>query len=288
MRRRLVGLAATLVIVAAPLAAEALPATGAVVATAPVVVTLAKMHPIAPQPDDSLVLSGTITNASDAQISALAVQLRMSGPISARSTFDAFADEPVGDVSALPYSLTEPQPLSEDTLAAGDSEPFQIKVPLDPATGKPFGYRVEVQYSMKDDQKCRTDPSTWNLETKNDCVIDPNEEFVTPLAPFGIVMASGTPSIRVRLNQDAANRLTSGVYNANVVVTYDNGNQSQFAVRYRKATPSGEYAGTLAVYLDGASRTALKSALARMYDAALADHPAVARIRALQATARKA
>ena len=134
MRRRLVGLAATLVIVAAPLAAEALPATGAVVATAPVVVTLAKMHPIAPQPDDSLVLSGTITNASDAQISALAVQLRMSGPISARSTFDAFADEPVGDVSALPYSLTEPQPLSEDTLAAGDSEPFQIKVPLDPAT----------------------------------------------------------------------------------------------------------------------------------------------------------
>ncbi|MBV6303650.1 peptidase S1 [Candidimonas humi] len=42
------------------------------------------------------------------------------------------------------------------------------------------------------------------------------------------------------------------------------------------------------VYLDGASRTALKAVLARMYDAALADHPAVARIRALQAAARKA
>ncbi|WP_408608096.1 S10 family peptidase [Candidimonas nitroreducens] len=39
------------------------------------------------------------------------------------------------------------------------------------------------------------------------------------------------------------------------------------------------------VYLDGASRTALKAALAQMYDAALADHPAVARIRALQAAA---
>ena len=93
MRRRLVGLATTLVIVAAPLAAEALPATGPVGETAPVVVTLTTMHPIAPQPEDTLVLRGTITNASDAQISALAVQLRMSGPISARSTFDAFADE---------------------------------------------------------------------------------------------------------------------------------------------------------------------------------------------------
>lgn len=40
------------------------------------------------------------------------------------------------------------------------------------------------------------------------------------------------------------------------------------------------------VYLDGASRTALKAALAQMYDAALADHSAVARIRALQESPR--
>lgn len=37
------------------------------------------------------------------------------------------------------------------------------------------------------------------------------------------------------------------------------------------------------VYLDGPSRTALKADLARMYEAALSDHRAVARIRALQA-----
>ncbi len=40
------------------------------------------------------------------------------------------------------------------------------------------------------------------------------------------------------------------------------------------------------VYLDGGSRTALKADLARLYDSAVADHPAVARIRALQARTR--
>lgn len=40
------------------------------------------------------------------------------------------------------------------------------------------------------------------------------------------------------------------------------------------------------VYLDGASRTALKADLAKMYDAATADRPAMARIRALQARKR--
>jgi hypothetical protein len=36
------------------------------------------------------------------------------------------------------------------------------------------------------------------------------------------------------------------------------------------------------VYLDGGSRTALKEDLARLYDAATADHQAMARIRMLQ------
>jgi carboxypeptidase C (cathepsin A) len=45
-----------------------------------------------------------------------------------------------------------------------------------------------------------------------------------------------------------------------------------------KFYPSGHM-----VYLDGASRTALKADVAAMMDAATSDHAAVARIRALQA-----
>ncbi len=42
------------------------------------------------------------------------------------------------------------------------------------------------------------------------------------------------------------------------------------------------------IYLDGGSRTALKADLARMYRSAVANRPALARVRALQARTRVA
>jgi Family of unknown function (DUF6049) len=80
------------------------------------------------------VLTGAVTNNSDAQISDLGIQLRMSGAVSARSTFDAYAADPAGSVSDLPISVTSVFPLTDATLAAGGNEPFRISVVLDPTT----------------------------------------------------------------------------------------------------------------------------------------------------------
>jgi hypothetical protein len=132
--RRLVGFAATILFTVSPLAAAALPTQPGDLGVAPVTVALNAMRPIAPQPGDALVLSGSITNTSDEPVSGLAVQLRMSGPLSARSTFDAFAADPAGSVATLPTMLTAPQPLPTDSLEAGQAEPFRISVTLDPTT----------------------------------------------------------------------------------------------------------------------------------------------------------
>lgn len=113
-----------------------------------------------------------------------------------------------------------------------------------------FGYRLEVAYGFKDDPICRRDPSSWSLEDKEECVLDPSREFVQPLEPFGTLIAKGTPGIPVALNRAAAERLSPGAYNSTVTVTFDNGNQLRFLVHYKKTTPSGEYGGSMTVYLE--------------------------------------
>ncbi|HWA67886.1 MAG TPA: DUF6049 family protein [Mycobacteriales bacterium] len=102
--------------------------------TAPIVVTLASLRPVAPQPEDVLVVRGSVTNVSDATVTDLSAGLRMSGPISARSTFDDFAADPNGSVDELTESLGQPAPLTRTSLGPGASEPFEISVTLDPAT----------------------------------------------------------------------------------------------------------------------------------------------------------
>lgn len=100
----------------------------------PVTVTLDTLRPIAPQPGDTLVLRGTLTNNSAEPVSDLAVQLRMSSAVSARSNFDDFAADPAGDVTDLPEALATSEPLTQTTLEAGQHEPFTLQVVLDPTT----------------------------------------------------------------------------------------------------------------------------------------------------------
>ena len=116
-------------------AASAAPAADGI---PPVSVRLTALRPIAPQPGDDLVLRGILTNTSAEPVDDVAIQLRMGEAISARSTFDAFADDPTGSVSGLPVSLTSVVPLRTARLGPGQREPFQLHVTLDPAvTGLP-------------------------------------------------------------------------------------------------------------------------------------------------------
>ncbi|MBI5497712.1 MAG: hypothetical protein HY904_22080 [Deltaproteobacteria bacterium] len=114
-----------------------------------------------------------------------------------------------------------------------------------------FGYRLEVSYSFKEDPKCLRPPALWSEADRLDCLISPDEEFVTPLAPFGTVFATGRPGIQVQLNAAAAARLTPGSYAATVGVIFDNGSRDRFTVQFKKLTPSGEYRGTLDINMDG-------------------------------------
>jgi hypothetical protein len=124
----------------APLTSAAAPAAATPSADdiPPVTVALTTLRPIAPQPGDSLVLHGTLTNNSAQPVDDLAIQLRMGGAISARSTFDAYADDPTGSVTALPVALTSLLPMKRTSLDAGQREFFTLKATLDPAlTGLP-------------------------------------------------------------------------------------------------------------------------------------------------------
>lgn len=136
-RRRVTGLLAGTTIALSPLIAAIQPATAGSAGEAALVVTMTSLRPTVPQPGDTLVIRASVTNASDAEITDLASELRMSGPLSARSTFDAYADDPTGSVSDLSGSLADPTALDRTSLAPGASENFVIEVPLDGTTGLP-------------------------------------------------------------------------------------------------------------------------------------------------------
>ncbi|HVV77606.1 MAG TPA: DUF6049 family protein [Mycobacteriales bacterium] len=100
----------------------------------PVTLALTTLRPIAPQPGDTLVLKGTVTNISAEPVSNLTIELRMGSAISARSTFDAYADDPTGTVADLPITLAASSPLAAGTLAAGQHESFSLRATMDPVT----------------------------------------------------------------------------------------------------------------------------------------------------------
>ncbi|HVW80048.1 MAG TPA: DUF6049 family protein [Mycobacteriales bacterium] len=130
----LAGVLAGLALALSPLFSAIGPAAADTAPAGPVVVTLTSLLPVAPQPGDTLVIRGSATNVSDSAVTNLSAQLRMSGALSARSSFDEYADDPTGSVSDLSEALSEPTPLARTSLAAGASEDFELSAVLDPAT----------------------------------------------------------------------------------------------------------------------------------------------------------
>jgi len=127
-----------------------------------------------------------------------------------------------------------------------------------------FGYRLEVTYSLKQDTACMrpfvdcADPAQLPAgesqaaceARQDDCYVDDTEQWLTLTSPFGTVTAVGEPKLDVVLDKVAADKLTPGVYTATVRAIYDNGDSDTIPVIFTKATPSGEYDGSLTVYKD--------------------------------------
>jgi hypothetical protein len=129
-------------LVLAPLAAVRLPAaasplpspTGTPAATTtPISVGLTSITPTAPQPGDTVVVTGAVRNTTSDPISDLGVELLMGGAVIARSTLDSYAADPTGSLSGQGLAeLAAPQtPLADPTLEAGKGEPFSISVAVD-------------------------------------------------------------------------------------------------------------------------------------------------------------
>jgi hypothetical protein len=134
-----------------------------------------------------------------------------------------------------------------------------------------FGYRLETKYSRKQDPICLSDFEKLYAEEKKicaadkicvndwekkrqaviqDCIIDSSEEFVTMENPFGVIYGDGDPRFRLSLNMMAFDKLSPGLYEASFTAMFNNGDMDTIKVLARKPSPSGEYFGQLAVYLD--------------------------------------
>ncbi len=131
-----------------------------------------------------------------------------------------------------------------------------------PAVG--FGYRLQVSYGLKQDQKCLkpfvdcSDPKSLKGESQaecqarqDDCYIDDTEEWIRLVTPFGKVTAAAHAAIGVELEPSVAEHLSAGVYPATLRVVFDNGDSDSLPITFTRKSPSGEYTGRLTVYLDG-------------------------------------
>lgn len=112
-----------------------------------------------------------------------------------------------------------------------------------------FGYRLETKYARKQDPVCLGDLTGKPNAIVEDCLISPDEEFVTMESPFGVIYGDGDPRFRLSLNMPAFEKLTPGLYEASFTAMFNNGDSDTIKVLVRKPTPSGEYFGQLAVYL---------------------------------------
>jgi hypothetical protein len=116
-----------------------------------------------------------------------------------------------------------------------------------------FGYRMEVKYEIKQEQKCYelksntpdTDPDYV------DCNKADNEaHFITLLNPFGTIFGDGDPTMNIRLDDNAVSKLSPGMYKANVTAIFSNGDKDSITVTYEKPSANGDYWGRLSVYMD--------------------------------------
>lgn len=115
-----------------------------------------------------------------------------------------------------------------------------------------FGYRLEVEYAVKQDDKCLTDLTKLPFEDKQDCLVSPEdgEAFIRLGSPFGTIYGTGDPTLDVHLDHAAVERLSTGLWQATVSAIFNNGSRTSATVRFRKPSPSGEYTGRMSVYLD--------------------------------------
>ncbi|MBT9556081.1 MAG: hypothetical protein IV100_08640 [Myxococcales bacterium] len=157
--------------------------------------------------------------------------------------------------------------LNLTALQPSDSSPMVImdlltkkQVLGNPAVG--FGYRMEIIYDVKQDGACLrpfvdcATPPVGESQTQcearqKDCLIDPSEQWIRALSPFGTVNASKRTDIRLELEPAVADALTPGTYTARVRVIFDNGDSDSIPVTFVKASPSGQYSGQLTITLGG-------------------------------------
>jgi hypothetical protein len=120
-----------LVTAAAPAAADPTPTPSTTGSLLPIVVTLEDLQPLAPQPDDTLRLTGTLRNQSTTTVTGLSVQLRVSATkVGSRGQFDDYAATPDGPAPADATTPAADVVLPETELAAGSTERFALTVPV--------------------------------------------------------------------------------------------------------------------------------------------------------------
>lgn len=116
--------------------------SGTAASSTPIAVRLSSISPVAPQPGDTVTIRGTLTNTTTGPVTGVATEVLLSPALIARSTLDAYADDPYGPLDASGLSLTPVTGytrLADSTIGAGSSQPFEIQLPVDslglPTTG---------------------------------------------------------------------------------------------------------------------------------------------------------
>ncbi len=114
-----------------------------------------------------------------------------------------------------------------------------------------FGYRVKIDYPVKQEPKCFGDLSQLSTEDREDCEIAPDEQWVTLGSTTGTISGGGEPTLGFALDPIAADKLSAGSYVASVTVFLSNGGRTRLNLQYKKRSLSGGYTGRVSVYVGG-------------------------------------
>ena len=117
---------------AAPTPADPTPTPTATAPALPVAVTLDALRPLAPQPDDTLRLAGSVRNQSPTAVTGMTVQLGVSrAKVGSRGQFDDYAGTPDGPAPAdALYPSSAAADLTRSELAPGQTARFHLSVPM--------------------------------------------------------------------------------------------------------------------------------------------------------------
>jgi len=112
-----------------------------------------------------------------------------------------------------------------------------------------FGYRLELAFGRKQTDLCAGDLSDLSAAQRADCIISPNEEFITLDNPFGTIYGDGQSAMAIHLNDRAVDLLTPGFYTANLTAIFSNGTSTSTAVVFNKPSMNGEYNGRVSIVI---------------------------------------